>query len=385
MTKRFFVSMLAASLLASMLAGCGKNGNTDTDETNETTQEHVELNVETVDYSGYMTLGEYSGLDIEVDSAEVTQEQIDEAIKNIRENNATYEQITDRTVADNDRIHLQYTGYLDGEAFDNGSTGEEGTDYTIGGNYISDLNDQLIGLECGKEYSLNCRFPDDYPNSDELKGKEVVFVVTVDYIYGDSILPDWNDEFINTYTEGNYTTVEDYEEYMKTTLASNNESVQTQSYQAAVWSTVLDNCEISDYPEDKLDEIYNDFYKYIVQSYQDVATQYSMEYEEILEYYDITDDDIKETCEEQARYQLEYCMASYLIADREGIELTEDEYNEMASSYASYVGYESIAALEEDMTQQYLYDSFMISKVSEYLYDNNNMVVAESAGTTEAE
>ncbi len=65
-------------------------------------------------------------------------------------NKTTQEHVTDRKVQDKDKIHLQYTGYLDDKAFEGGSTGKDGTDYTIGGNYIPTLNDQLIGLECGK-------------------------------------------------------------------------------------------------------------------------------------------------------------------------------------------------------------------------------------------
>ena len=386
MKKKFIAIGIIMTMTASALIGCSKVKKIDDAETTaaEETQEHVELTVEESDYSQYVTLGEYSGMDIEVDSAEVTQEQIDEAKNNVIKMGTTQEQVTDRTVADGDKIHLQYTGYLDGVAFDNGSTGEAGTDYTIGGNYISDLNDQLIGLECGKEYSLNCRFPDDYPNSDELKGKDVVFVVTVDYIYGDDIVPEWNDEFINTYTNGDYTTVADYEVYMKETLAQNNESTQLQSYQAVCWATVLENCQISEYPQDKLDEISDAFFEFTVQSYNDMATQYSMTYEEILAAYGITEDDIKEYCDEEAKVQLEYCMVAYEIAKKENIQLSEDDYNEMASSYASMTGYGTIAAIEEAMTQQYLYDSFTISKISEFLYDNNNMVTPDNVEETPA-
>lgn len=386
MKKKFLAIGLIMTMTAAMFAGCSKvNKIDDAEETSTDETAWAELTVEPSDYSEYVTLGSYSGIDIEVDSAEVTQEQIETARNNILQLKATQEHITDRVVADNDKIHLQYTGYLDGEAFDNGSTGEEGTDYTIGGSYISDLNDQLIGLECGKEYSLNCKFPDDYSNSDELKGKEVVFVVTVDYIYGETILPEWNDEFINTYTNGDYTTVEDYEVYMKENLASTNESKQLQSYQAAAWAAVLENCQISEYPEDKLAEISDDFYEYTVQSYTDLANQYSLTYDEVLSYYGITDDDIKESCDEQAKIQLEYCMVAYEIAREQNIELSEEEYNEMAASYASITGLGTVNDLEEAMSQQYLYDSFMISKASEYIYDNNNMVVADSVESTEAE
>lgn len=385
MKKRLMAAGLVVLMAATAFTGCSKvkkiDDSTETTTAEAETMARVEVNVDIPDFSSYVTLGDYTGLDIDVDSAEVTDEQMEQAKQNIIKNKTTQEHVTDRKVQDKDKIHLQYTGYLDGEEFEGGSTGTDGTDYTIGGNYIASLNDQLIGLECGKEYSLDCTFPEDF-GKEELNGKDVVFKVTVDYIYGDDIVPEWNDDFINTVTSGKYTTTADYEAYMKESLKSSNESKQNESYRAALWSKIIDSTKISEYPKDKKDEIYNQFYEYMVNSYKSMASQYSMEYEDVLKAYGITDDDIKKTCEEQAESQLEYCMVAYEIAAKEGIELSDDEYNEMAEKYAKYVGYSTISDMQDAMSQQYLYDSFLISKVSDYLNDKNNMVVKDAAETT---
>lgn len=47
-------------------------------------------------------------------------------------------------------------------------------------------------------------------------------------------------------------------------------------------------------------------------------------------------------------------------------------------------GYSSIADMQKAMSQQYLYDSFLISKVSDYLSDKNNMVVKDATEATTA-
>lgn len=387
MKKRLMAAGLVVLMAATAFTGCSKVKKID-DSTEATTAEaetmaRVDVDVDIPDFSSYVTLGDYTGIDIDVDSAEVTDKQLEQAKQNVIKNKTTQEHVTDRKVQDKDKIHLQYTGYLDDKAFDGGSTGKDGTDYTIGGNYIPTLNDQLIGLECGKEYSLNCKFPDNY-GKEELNGKDVVFKVTVDYIYGDDIVPEWNDDFINTITEGKYTTTADYEAYMKESLKSSNETKQNESYRAALWAKIIDNTKISEYPQDKHDEVYNQFYEYMVNSYKSMASKYSMKYEEVLKAYGITEDDIKKTCEEQAKSQLEYCMVAYEIASKENIELSDDEYNEMAEKYAKYVGYSSIADMQKAMSQQYLYDSFLISKVSDYLSDKNNMVVKDATEATTA-
>lgn len=46
---------------------------------------------------------------------------------------------------------------------------------------------------------------------------------------------------------------------MKESLKSSNESKQNESYRAALWAKIIDNTKISEYPQDKHDEVYNQF------------------------------------------------------------------------------------------------------------------------------
>ena len=45
-----------------------------------------------------MTLGDYTGIDIDVDSAEVTDKQLEQAKQNVIKNKTTQEHVTDRKV-----------------------------------------------------------------------------------------------------------------------------------------------------------------------------------------------------------------------------------------------------------------------------------------------
>ena len=388
MKKKLVAIALTGVCVAAMAAGCGKGSKTSETEgetvsmSAELESETVDFKVEPVDYSQYIKLGEYTGLSIEVDPADVTDEQVEEIKNSILSSCATQEHVTDRTVADGDKIHLQYTGKLDGVPFEGGSTGESGTDYTIGGNYIKDLNDQLIGLECGKDYSLNCTFPEDY-GKDELNGKEVVFEVKVDYIYGDDILPEWNDELINEYTSGDYTTVADFEKYMMERLAEDNKNEQTNKYHSALWATIIADSEIT-YPEDKLQATQDMYYNNYKMYYESMGSYYGLSYEEVLQAYGMTDDTLKEMCLDYAKNEIDNIICANVIAAKENITLSKEEYEQMAREYVASTGqYDTIAAFEEEYGQDYLYETFVFRKVSDMLYEKNTMMVTENAASSD--
>lgn len=98
---------------------------------------------------------------------------------------ASYSTDTSLCVEDGDIVNIDYTGYVDGEAFDGGSTGGYGTDLTIGsGMYIDDFEEQLIGHYVGENVTVEVTFPEDY-GIEELNGKDAQFEVTINGIYED--------------------------------------------------------------------------------------------------------------------------------------------------------------------------------------------------------
>ncbi len=367
MKKRITLALVAVMVL-SLVAGCGKKDSKFTP----------------YDYSDYVTLGEYTNLDIEVDSAEVTEKQMEEFRQSVIDAMTTQEHVTDRVVGEKDKIHLQFTGYLDGEAFEGGSTGEKGTDYTIGGGYIDDLNKQLIGLECGKEYSLNCTFPKDY-GKDELNGKDVVFVVTVDYIFGDDIVPEYTDELVKEYSEKKFTTIEDFEKDARETLAEQNLSEQDQKWKAALISTIIENAEIKELPADRLEEIYSDYYDYYKNMYTTYASYFGMTYESLLAADGLTDAKLQEECRKIAESQLQSIVVMTVIGKAENMALSDEEYESEANAFVEAESLSSLADIEENYGKAYVYETLLLERVADFLYENNKMVVTEPKDDTEEE
>lgn len=365
--KKLAVLIAGVAVTGMVFAGCSKD---------EKKGAH-----ELTDYSEYITLGEYTGLDVDVSvSAEVTDEQVQAEIDAILDIYTTQEEIKEGVVADKDKINLDYTGYLNGEAFEGGSTDGKGTDYTIGGNYIEDLNDQLIGLEVGKEYDLECTFPEDY-GKDELNGQTVIFTVTVNCIYGEDIVPEWNDELVAKYTSSDYTTVADFEKDLRESLAEQNLKDQELAYEYALWAAVIENCTKNGYPEDMVTTFTDDYYNYYKDYYTYVASYYGITYEDYLEMIGITDEQLKEDCAASAKSELDYMMVASEIAKVENISMTVEEYEAEISSIVEEYTYESEEKFIEQYAEHpenYLYESFIFDKVTDYLKENNTMSVVEA-------
>ena len=97
---------------------------------------------------------------------------------------ATLNTETDTVAENGDKVNIDYTGYMDGEKFEGGSTDGQGTDLVLGsGSYIDGFEDGVVGHKVGETFDLNLKFPDDYKANTELAGKDVTFEVTLNGVY----------------------------------------------------------------------------------------------------------------------------------------------------------------------------------------------------------
>ena len=119
-------------------------------------------------------LGDYKGLTVKADAAEVKDEEIDEQIKRLQDNQAIMvEAAADAVVTDGDFTTIDFKGFVDEAAFEGG----EGRDYPlqIGSHtFIPGFEEQLIGAKAGEERDVKVTFPEEYQAKD-LAGKEAVF------------------------------------------------------------------------------------------------------------------------------------------------------------------------------------------------------------------
>jgi trigger factor len=118
------------------------------------------------------------GLTIERLTAEVTDAQVDEAVNRIAEGNPSFADAPEgHKAAEGDQVVMDFTGKVDGVAFDGGT----GTDMAVvigSGNLIPGFEDQLVGVTVGEEKTINVTFPEDY-GAKNLAGKAATFDLSI--------------------------------------------------------------------------------------------------------------------------------------------------------------------------------------------------------------
>jgi len=126
-------------------------------------------------------LADFKSFHVEKPVAEVTEADIDEAIKRIADQNRPYEAKGEGAkAAAGDRVTISFKGTIDGVAFDGGTA--QDVPLVIGsGGFIPGFEDQLVGIGEGETRTLKVTFPANYGNT-SLAGKDAEFETTASKI-----------------------------------------------------------------------------------------------------------------------------------------------------------------------------------------------------------
>ena len=228
MKKRLLAMLLCAAVACSVCA-CGDSSQKNTDNTESSQAKEVAQPT-------MEALADYSDLSVVLSG----DYEITEDILDIYFSNMLYEvgvgvmEVTDRdTVQEGDIVKTDYTGYLNGEAFEGGTAADQwidvsnncGIDTTTGsssGGYIPGFTDGLLGAKIGETASSEVTFPEDYGNTD-LAGQLTTFEFKVHAIYAEVTPENITDAFVAENLSKVYevNTVDEFMEFLKKELAYN--------------------------------------------------------------------------------------------------------------------------------------------------------------------
>jgi trigger factor len=198
-------------------------------EDNET----LEFSAE-VDVRPEITLPEYDGLEVTVDDVAVTDEDVEEQVKNLRERFATLNEV-EREAADGDFVVIDLKASKDGEVVEGAEV--SGMSYQIGrGGMLDGLDEALAGMKAGDEKT----FSSQLVGGDAL-GEDVDVEVKVSAVK-EQELPELDDDFAQTASE--FDTVAELTEDVRTRLQRGKRLEQAAAARDAVLEKVLDLVEI---------------------------------------------------------------------------------------------------------------------------------------------
>jgi trigger factor len=126
-------------------------------------------------------LADFKSFTVEKPVAEVTDADVDEAIKRIADQNRAFAAKGEGAKAETgDRVTVSFKGTINGTPFD-GGTGEN-IQVTIGSNtFIPGFEEQLLGIAAGETRTLKVSFPKNYA-SEKLAGQPAEFETTATLI-----------------------------------------------------------------------------------------------------------------------------------------------------------------------------------------------------------
>lgn len=332
------------------------------DKSAELTEDTRLVSVSADELGEYITLGEYKGIELQEEVAEVTEEDIQAQIERDLSMNLVEKEGDDVVVEEGDTVNIDYEGKKDGVAFEGGTA--EGYDLAIGsGTFIEGFEEGLIGAKKGEVRDLNLTFPENY-QAEDLAGQAVVFTVTVNEI---KTQPELTDDWVKENTE--YDNLKAYKDGVyKKQEESNKETAKNVLINTA-WGKVMDASEVKKYPEKDLEaakEEYRD-------SLKQYAEQMNMEMEEALSSQGMTQEQFDEQCKEYAEYSVKQMLVAQAIMDAEKINLVDDKSKEIADDLLAQFGVESLSDMVDSYGQNTVNTYIAMTRVTEFIIDNGKV------------
>lgn len=312
-----------------------------------------------------VTLGDYTGLEVEKVSAEISDEDLEMELKKQQEMNGRLVSVEDRAIENGDTAIIDFEGFVDGVAFEGGKG--ENHNLEIGsGSFIPGFEEQLIGKNVGEDVDVNVTFPDQY-QSDELAGKDAVFKVAVKGIKVKE-LPELDDEFAKDTSE--FDTLEELKADIK---AKMEESAKSQS-EAATRDRVIDavvanmTAEIPDQMvESEIDGMLQDF------EYQ--LRYQGLDLEKYLQFSGTTMQEMREQMQDDALTRVKTSLTLETISKKENIEVTEEDLEKEFERLAEMQG-QSVDEIKKMLGSQtdYMKASIETRKTVDFLVENAKLV-----------
>ena len=296
--------------------------------------------------SGDVKLGQYKEVTYEALEVSVTDEQVMEKVNSelisVKKQDVDVEGRT--VVEDGDTIKCHFTGYIDGEPFDGGSS--EDSEIIVGaGSMIPGFEEGIIGAEIGVEKEIDVTFPEDYQLNSDLAGKPAVFKLTVDRII-EKKEPEYTDEFVAANTD--CSTVQEYNEKIRSELL---ETEQKKADTKKKYDLMLKIIRASEFDKQAMaPQIISERQSIILKSdnfYQQVLNVDSYTYYN--QYMGMTADEINEYFDAFAKMQVEYNFVLAAVADKENITVTDAEIDEYAEKLRSESQYETLEDMYSDL------------------------------------
>ncbi|MCB0341180.1 MAG: trigger factor [Pseudobdellovibrionaceae bacterium] len=233
-----------------------------------------------------VTLKQFEKLKVEQEELNVSGEQVEQILEDIRKSRA--EQVPvfeDRAAKEGDVAEIDFEGFVDGAPLPNGSG--QGHKLELGSqSFIEGFEEGIVGMKVGANKDLNLSFPAEY-HAKEIAGRPVTFKVTLKKLYRKD-LPELNDEFAQSM--GEYKTLAELKETIKEDITGREEErIKEELHQRVLKALVAAN------PVDVPQSLLGRQKQAMIEDFARRMKQQGMTEKEFIEYQNKWDSDFTQT------------------------------------------------------------------------------------------
>ncbi len=276
-------------------------------------------------------LGDYVGVQVEKADTDVTEEELTAEVERERESNARMITVEGRAIEDGDTAVIDYEGSVDGVPFEGGKG--ENHPLVIGSHsFIDTFEEQLIGKNAGDETEVNVTFPEEY-HAAELAGKPAVFKVKINEVKSKE-LPELDDEFAQDVSE--FDTLEEYKEDLKKQIAQHKEADAKRKQEDEAISQIVEKSEM-EIPDAMVDTQVQS----MIEDFESRLMQQGLALDQYMQMMGMTMEGLDEQMRPEALKRIQTSLVLEAIAQKEQIEVTEEDVNAEIERVASLYGMEA--------------------------------------------
>lgn len=263
-------------------------------------------------------LGEYKGIEVPEQSAEVTTEEINSELESQQKRRAELIVVEEGTAENGDITIIDYEGSVDGVLFEGGKADNHSLE--LGSNsFIPGFEEQVVGMSKEEVKDIKVTFPEEY-HSEDLAGKEAVFKVTLHEIKRKQ-LPELDDEFAKDVSE--YETLDEYKQDIENKLKER----KLKDNEMTVESTVIEKAALAS--EVEIPEVMvGTEVDRMVEEFGNRLRMQGMNMEMYFQFSGQNEDALREQMKNEAEKRVRSQLVLEAIANAENVTVDDNDVNE---------------------------------------------------------
>ena len=267
----------------------------------------------------------YTDLKVKKESAKVTDKDVENEIELMKKEYADL-QVKEGKIENGDTAVIDFEGFDGDKAFDGG----KGENYPLeigSHSFIPGFEEALIGLKAGDKKDVEVSFPEDY-HAEELKGKPVVFKVTVNEVKT-KVYPELNEDFFLDLGFDDVKTEEDLKKTVKQNLTEAKEYEVENKYIDDLFDALLKQTTV-EIPH----ELVHEEIDQMIMQYEERLKMQGLTLEQFYKYTNSSKEALEAQMHEEAEKRIKLRFAIDEIIKLEKIEASEEEANKDAEEKA---------------------------------------------------